>query len=283
MPFISETLYQNLVVAPGMQKDQEDSVHLCSFPIADLSMIDQDLENSVEVVRRTVAMGRALREKHRLKTRQPLKKITVVTHDKNTANALSTHQELIISELNIKKLDVVAADDTLCTISAKPNFKTLGPRVGKDMSAINKAISTWGREELAVLEQGRSIELLGHAIGHEDVIITRQAIGDVVLMSDETLTVALDTELDQELIDEGLMREALSLLQRFRKSQGLAVTDRIKLSLFASPELAHALNRHKAYVKAELLATSLAISEDLPSAEATLLEFENQRLAAELE
>lgn len=279
MPFMSETLYQNLVVSVGMHKEDEDSVHLCSFPIADLRMIDESLEKSVEIMRRTVVMGRALREKHRLKTRQPLKKITIVTHDKDARDALMTHKELITSELNIKEIEVVERDDSLCTISARPNFKTLGPRVGKDMGAISLSIQNFRRGELTDLEMGKNININGHFITHEDVVITRQALKDVVLMSDESLTVALDTELDQELIDEGLMREALSLLQRFRKSQGLLVTDRIKLSLFVGPELARALRRHEDYIKSELLATSLHISEEEHS-DAIPLEFEQQRISA---
>jgi isoleucyl-tRNA synthetase len=284
MPFVSERLYQNLVVAPGIHELGEESIHLCNYPEADLQKIDEKLESSVEVVRRVVAMARALREKHRIKTRQPLLKITVVTHDENSTKALSEHAELITSELNVKELSVVAEDDQLCIISCKPNFKSLGPRVGKDMAEIGKAINALNRQQLATLESGQSITLLGYDIGIADVVITRQALKDVVLMSDEHLTVALDTELSEELIHEGLMRDSLSLLQRLRKSSGLSITDRINLELFADQELAKALRNYEPYIKSELLASNIIINvlAELPG-NATELVIEGHKLFAVLQ
>lgn len=264
LPFLSEAIYQNLVVDTKMHKPGADSIHLTDFPEVDESKIDEELEHHTEIVRQVVAMGRALREKYRLKNRQPLKKITVVTKDEDTIKALNSHEEIIASELNIRKLEILPEDDTLCQVSAKANFKTLGPRLGKDMGNVNKAIQAFGRKEIHELENGGQVEVLGHTITEVDVQIQRDAVADVVVMSEGHITVALDTELDAELEDEGRMREALSQLQRLRKAKGLEVTDRIKLKLFTnSPLLKRALEHHQIYLVSELLADEFSIEESL--------------------
>ena len=262
LPFISESIYQNLVVGPGMHKEDEESVHLCDYPEADASKIDEELERHTEIIRQVVSMGRALREKYRLKTRQPLKSITVVTHDDDTVRALTLHEELIASELNVQKLIVLPEDDTLCRVSFKPNYKTLGPKLGNDMAQVGKAITGFTRDDLHALDKDGYVTVLGHRIVLEDVVIVREALEDVVVMSEGHLTVALDTELDADLKDEGLMREALSQLQKLRKEQDLDVTTRIDLKLFTdSFKLKRALLHHQIYVAAELLADNLYIGE----------------------
>lgn len=278
LPFVSEALYQNLVMNVGMARQEEDSVHLSDFPIADQMKIDEELERHTDLVRTVVAMGRALREKHRLKTRQPLKSITVVTHDPDAAHALATHDELITSELNVRILKILPEEDSLCRITAKPNFKTLGPKLGKDMNPVGKAISAFTREEIRRLDKGSEIIVLGHHITNDDVVIVREALDDVVVMTEGHLTVALDTELNPDLLDEGLMREALSQLQRMRKDKDLLVTDRIELKLYTdSSDLKRALVHHEIYVASELLADELCIgeiSESEPGAEHLAIEGE---------
>lgn len=260
LPFMSEMMYQNLVVGTGVNEADKDSIHLCDFPEADPNKIDTKLEEHVHLVRQVVNMGRALREKYRLKTRQPLLKITVVSHSEDAINALDAHEELILSELNVRSLEILREDDTLCTLSCKPNFKTLGPRVGKDMNAMNKAIMALSRAQLRQLEDGEILLVHGHHISIDDVVIVREAVADVVVMSEDHLTVALDTEINEDLKHEGIMREALSALQRLRKSAGLEVSDRIKLSLSSDDDdIMVALEKHQIYLAAELLATDLAV------------------------
>lgn len=262
MPFITETMYQNLVVETGMHKEHEESIHLCDYPQADKDKINLKLEHQTEIIRQVVAMGRALREKYRLKTRQPLKHITVVTHEHEATHALLSHEELITQELNVKKLVVLPEDDTLCRISCKPNFKVLGPRVGKDMAVVGKEIATLSKEAIRTLERGGEVAVLSYQISLADVAIVREALDDVVVMSEGHITVALDTEIDEELRDEGLMREALSQLQRLRKNNNLEVTTRIDLKMYtASTNLKNALVHHQIYLAAELLADQLFIGD----------------------
>ncbi len=262
LPFVSESMYQNLVVSAGMASKEEDSIHLCGFPVADPAKIDDVLERHTELVRTVVAMGRALREKHRLKTRQPLKSITVVTHDADSVLALTTHEELITSELNVRVLVILPEEDSLCRITTKPNFRTLGPKLGKDMGTVGKAIAAFTREEIRRLDEGGEVTVAGYALTAEDVVIVREALDDVVVMTEGHLTVALDTELDADLVDEGLMRETLSQLQRLRKEKDLHVTDRIDLKLYTdSVSLSRALRHHEIYLAAELLADRLFVGE----------------------
>ncbi len=285
LPFVSESLYQNLVVSSEMAGVGEDSIHLCDFPQADALKIDATLEHHTELVRSVVAMGRALREKYRLKTRQPLKSITVVTHDDDAASALTKHEDLITSELNVRNLIILREDDTLCRVTAKPNFKTLGPRLGKDMNTVGKAINAFTREQIRKLDNGGSMDVAGHMITADDVMIQREALDDVVVMTEGHLTVALDTELDADLVDEGLMREALSQLQRLRKEKDLNVTDRIDLKLYTnSANLTRALTHHEIYLAAELLADRFMIAglAEQPSA-TTALAIEGEDLHVALE
>jgi isoleucyl-tRNA synthetase len=284
MPFISESIYQNLVVDAGMHKADEESIHLTDFPESDNQKINEALEVETELVRSVVAMGRALREKYRLKTRQPLKKITVVTHQHEAIEALLGHEELITSELNVRELEVLPEDDALCKVLCKPNFKTLGPRAGKDMAALGKEICAFSRQSIRELEDGGEIMVLGHSITLVDVVIIREALADVVVMNEGHITVALDTELDDDLKDEGLMREALSLLQRLRKSEGLEVISRIDLKLYTdSVELRRALEHHQIYVAAELLADELYIgSTGEASGETHKLDVEGEVLVVSL-
>lgn len=284
LPFISESMYQNLVVSSGMAHANEESVHLCDFPFADEAKIDLPLEHHTEMVRKVVVMGRALREKYRLKTRQPLQAITVVTHDPHIKLALRRHDDLITQELNVRTLVILEEDDTLCRVLCKPNFKTLGPRVGKDMAVVAKEIGAFSRAQIRALEHKEELLVAGHAVTINDVVIVREALDDVVVLTEGELTVALDTELDDDLKDEGLMREALSQLQRLRKVKELQVTDRINLKLYTdSVHLRRALEHHQIYLAAELLADQLLIdTTGASSPDTEILNIEGEGLSVSM-
>jgi isoleucyl-tRNA synthetase len=252
LPFIAETLYQNLSF------EQDKSVHTCDYPIADTSKIDKKLEYEVEIVRQVVSLGRALREKHKLKTRQPLLEVTVVTHDLKAREAVLKHADLIEQELNVKKATVLEDDSSLCHIALKANFKTLGKRMGARMKEANETIAKFGRAEFNELQAGKNLIVAGDNITLEDVLVTRTARSDIVLETEGSLTVALETELTRELLQEGLMRETISQLQKLRKELDFEVTDRIKLTLDTeSIELKEALKSYEAYLKEELLVGEL--------------------------
>ena len=261
LPFMSEQIYQHLVVEPGAAAEGEDSIHLCAYPEAALEKIDEGLEAQIALTRQVVGMGRALRTQHSLKTRQPLPALTVVHRGAAERAALAAQEALILEELNIKELILVADDERLSSLSFKANFKTLGRRLGKRMKAAAAAIGAFDRAAWARLEAGETIEVEGEQIGSADVLVTHHPVEGVVLEAQGALTVAIDTQLDATLIAEGLAREVTSRIQKLRKSEGLEITDRISPSLATDDaQLREAIEAHQRWLMSEVLATSLELS-----------------------
>ncbi len=261
LPFITESLYQNLVVDTGCAAEGRDSVHLCDYPEVDAALIDADLERQIAEVRRITALGRALRERHQLKVRQPLRRLTVVHHDPAVLAAAEAHADLLGEELNFKQLVLRRHDDELATLSFKANYRNLGRRLGKQMKVAAATIGGWGQAEWATLRDGGTIEVCGAAVGMDDVILHREPREGVVIEVDGGLTVALDTELDDALLEEGLAREIVSRLQRLRKESGLEVTDRVDLHLYsASDALLRAWLNNAHWTGVEVLAHKVAVS-----------------------
>ncbi len=267
MPFMAERMYETL--APG---DGKDSVHLQDYPQVDERCIDAELEADFATVRQAVTLGRSLREKHKLKTRQPLRAVTVVSHNEVTRGRLRRHSELLAEELNVKAVHIVGDDTTLAELKFKPNFRTLGPRLGSRLGAVGVAIGNFGRAEWIALDGGGSVVVAGEAIGKEDVLLTRIAKGAVVLASEGALTVALDSELSPSLKREGLVREATRAIQQARAgTPGLQVSDRIDLVVAtADPELRAALEEREAWIREETLAAGrFSVLNAPPSADPT--------------
>lgn len=256
MPFVSESLYQRLVKDPGA--GGVDSVHLCDYPLVDESRIDRDVEASIDAVRKVVVLGRALRERHKLKTRQPLQTVTVVSHDDAVRARLQQHKDLVADELNVKEVIVVKNDAALASLSFKANFKTLGKKLGPRMKAAAAVIEQLSREQWSILEEGGAVVVEGADITRDDVLVTRTASGEVVLMTEGPLTVALDTRLSDTLVDEGLVREVTSKLQQLRRDGGFAVTDRIEVRYATSSDRLRAvMEAFRAEIADEVLARRL--------------------------
>ncbi|MBU1896411.1 isoleucine--tRNA ligase [Myxococcota bacterium] len=268
MPFMAEGLYQHLVVDQGMAEEGLDSVHLCDYPQVDAGRIDAALEAAVAYTRAVVSMGRALRERHNLKTRQPLAEVIVVDHDPHSRAAVEAHAELIAEELNVKRVSVREDGAALATVSFKANFKRLGRRYGKQMKQAAEAIAALSVEDWRALRDGGELIVEGQPITAEDVLVQREARGDVVIEASGAVTVALETELSEALLAEGLAREVISRLQRARKAANLEITDRIVLALGAdSGKLSAALEAHRAYIAEEVLAAALTLSPQLGEGE----------------
>jgi isoleucyl-tRNA synthetase len=262
LPFITERLYQDLVVEPGA--DGPDSVHLAEFPTADESLIDRELEAAISVVRRVVSAGHALRKRHSLRVRQPLSRLTVITHDEKAAAAVRTHADLIADELNVHAVETSRDDAGLADLSAKADFRRLGPRLGADVKTCAAAIAALGNAEIARLLEGEALEVAGYPITAEDVIVTRTPREGTVVETDGELAVALDTRLDDELIAEGLARDVVNRIQQLRRAAGLDVADRIRLQWTTDDErLRQAVERHRDYIARETLATEMVQADGL--------------------
>ena len=273
LPFITETLYQNLVVAPGMASEEFDSIHLCDYPQSQETLIDEALETMVALSRETVRMGRALREKYKLKTRQPLPAVVVVSHSEEVRAALLQQEKIICEELNVKALSLQTDVSALATIKIKPNFKTLGRRFGKNMKTAAQEIGTLGADALNELQAGGTITICDEPISLEDVMVSQEAKGDMVVETAGALTVALDTQLTEALEQEGLVREVISRLQKHRKDSGMEITDRVNVTLRTdSSNLANAVGRFDLHIKEEVLALQLEVnhSQDGFSDDATI-------------
>jgi isoleucyl-tRNA synthetase len=265
LPFAAESLYQSLVVATGSAAVGADgapldSVHLTDWPRVDPSRIDRALEAAVHATRDVVSLGRRLRERTRLKTRQPLRRLTVVHHDDAVRDAVTAHAALVRDELNVRAVEVRADGHELATVTCKANFKTLGKRFGKDMKLAAAAIEAFGPAELAALDAGSTVEVLGQPVGPDDVVVRRESRGDLVIEVDGGLIVAYDTAVDDELLAEGLAREVVSTVQRLRKEQGFAVADRVVVTVTTDDDaLAAAVRAHLGFVQTETLSTTSVV------------------------
>ncbi|MBM3694462.1 MAG: isoleucine--tRNA ligase [Actinobacteria bacterium] len=266
LPFVTEALYQELVVARApADSPVPRSVHHCDYPEADPALIDPALEADMAVVREVVSLGRGLRRAQGLRVRQPLPSLTVVSHDAAVRAAVAAHTELIAEELNVKA--VAGSDDERAhaRLSAKPNYRRLGPRLGPRMKGVAAAIEALDEDALAGLLSGSRVRLAGEEIVLEDVVVGRAPLPGVVVAAAARLAVALDTTLTPALVREGLAREVVKAVQARRRAAGLHVSDRITLTWATdSAEVADALETHSTWVAGEVLALDLRRGEPGP-------------------
>ena len=261
-PFIAEEIYRNLKGA-----NDPESVHLCEFPTANAAARDLALEKRMAAVQTVVELGRRLRADNDLKVRQPLSAIRIAGAD------VKGLEDLIMDELNVKRVEYVADETELCEVSYKANFKTLGKKCGPKMKAVAAAIA-------AMKGFAGSATVDGVEIAAEDVLITRAPKAGLVVASEGATVVALETALTPELVAEGLAREFVSHVQSMRKEADFEVTQRIAVKVGCDAELRSALEAHLNYVKGEILALELGF-EDVPGAEATDLNGHAARIAVE--
>jgi isoleucyl-tRNA synthetase len=260
LPFLSEAMYQHLVVEVGVATEERDSVHLCDFPIVQSELIDTRLESQIALTREVVSLGRALRERHKLKTRQPLAAVTIVHHDDQVRADLEAQAHLLKEELNVKGVRLQASDAELTTVSFQANFKTLGRRCGKQMRDVAKAIAEFTREQWAVLQSGQTVDVLGFDIEEADIVIRREPRGDVVIETQSAMLVALDTELTPGLVQEGIVRECIRSIQQFRKDSGLEISDRIHLQLSTTDlDVREAIVAFQTKISEEVLAEQIDV------------------------
>lgn len=255
-PFISEVIYKNLNSETDLEK--YESVHLSEFP--EITYIDKALEEKMEVSQKVVYLARSMRAKLNLKVRQPLKKLMVAV-DAQKKEALSQMGDVILDELNIKEMVVLTDDSEIVQKSAKPNFKSIGPKFGKKVNPVSNAIKNFTKTEIAKLEAGEEVQLIiadeEIKIGRDDVEIVSSEIKGWAVEHEENITVAIDTELNDELIAEGLAREFVNRIQNMRKDAGFEVTDRIRISADSTGKLLDAIKLFKNYIAAETLADNV--------------------------
>jgi isoleucyl-tRNA synthetase len=274
-PFLADEIYTNLAGGTGEEfADRPDSVHLCDFPDVDPELIDEQLEAGMEAVRRTVELGRAARAQAKVKLRQPLRKAVVVASDAERA-AIERLSEVVASELNVKELDFVHTEAELVTYRVKPNYRSLGPRFGKNMPQVAAAVEALDARGVADqldagAEVGIAIDGKEHTLTADDINLVLEPLEGYQVEAEAGHAVALELELDDELRREGLAREVVRAVQEARKQAGLEVSDRISLELGGDDELLAAAREHESYIAGETLATSVGYGADGAGEKATI-------------
>ena len=258
VPFTSEELWRNL---QAWREGAAESVHMSDYPAGDTSLIDKQLEEQMDFVREVVALGRAARNRVGLKVRQPLSVMKVVTSSPGQEEALHQLETLILEEMNVKQVESVGSSSSFMVLQAQPHFSSLGPKHGGEVNRIAEAVRSMSQHDLHILQEGGDARLTldGEEIVIEpgDVILEEVEPEGLVVEREGEVTVAVDSRLDEALIQEGLAREFTTRVQNFRRQIGYEVTDRIRLGYQASPKLETAIEAHAGYITGEALAVEM--------------------------
>jgi isoleucyl-tRNA synthetase len=274
-PFITDWVHRELTGS---------SVHLAAFTRGPLGVgaIDVDLERTMAHIRTLATLGRAGREDAGVKVRQPLARLVCVvpTHGASSKGAqaraegmLSELSPLLAAELNIKKVEFISSADDLVTLKAKPNFRSLGKKFGKDTPLAAEAVQALSSDALREFEAGKplyvSVGNESRELGHEDLTVVRTASGELVVKEEGGYFAALDSVVTRDLRLEGLAREIVSRVQRLRKELGFAVSDRITLFIAGGAEIQEAVNAFQKWIADEVLALKVRVGEQIDGTHAT--------------
>lgn len=258
-PFFMDQLFQDLNAVSG--KHQEESVHLANFPKSNETVIDKRLESQMELAQKSCSLVLGLRKKHMLRVRQPLQKIMIPVLNQDIADQLLHVKDLILSEVNVKELELLTDGAGMLVKSIKPNFKTIGPKYGKQMKSIAGLVAGFTQEDIASVESnaGWNGEIDGTTIELDmaDFEINAQDIPGWLVASEGGITVALDITLSPELKAEGIAREVVNRIQNMRKDSGFEVTDRIVIQIQTTDVITDAIKQFEQYICTEVLANSI--------------------------
>jgi isoleucyl-tRNA synthetase len=262
-PFYADQLYRDLAAVTNHK--EAESVHLAYFPEVKMQLIDSELEARMELAQKISSMVLSLRKKEKIKVRQPLQKIMIPLRNEEDEQRIKLVSNLIKSEVNVKDVEMIKDASGILVKNIKPNFKTIGPKYGKQMKAISAMIAQWGEAEITNVEEnnGWAGELNGEQINlsSEDFSISTQDIPGWLVAVEGSLTVALDITLSTELKQEGIAREIVNRVQNLRKDSGLEITDRINIAISTNDLIQTSINQYSAYLKSEVLADEITFIE----------------------
>ena len=282
-PFYADQLYRDLCDATQMEAFE--SVHLAEFPVAVSENRNLDLEDRMGKARTIASLALSLRKKEQIKVRQPLQKIMVPVRNAEERKAIELVADLIQSEINVKSIELLDDASDILVKEIKPNFKALGPRFGKNMKAAVAVINGLDDEQIKSLEAGESlaVQINGEEANIEpnDVLIQSKDIEGWLVANGNGLTVALDIQLNDDLINEGIAREMINRIQNLRKDAGFEVTDKIILYLKEDVALVKVFEKHQTYIQQETLATKIVLKKDLTEGES--IEFDQIKTIINLE
>ncbi len=273
-PFYGDWLYKTLtdcIREEAIEKNtplRHESVHFTDWIAYDENWVDKNLETSMDLAQSISSLVHSLRKTHKIKVRQPLQRILIPVLSEEVREQIRHVEEIIKSEVNIKSIEYLDDDSGILKKKVKPNFKTLGPKFGKDMKLIAEGINKLSAEDLKVLEKEKQFLIPNSQflITLEDVEIQTEDVPGWLVASDAGITVALDITISDELRQEGIARDFVNRIQNYRKDTGFEVTDKIRIQLFNNNQaLADAIDANREYISQEVQALSLRIFNEKPT------------------
>jgi isoleucyl-tRNA synthetase len=264
-PFFMEQLYRDLDATT--KKDGFESVHLAEFPVFEANMVNKDLERKMQLAQKISSLVLSIRQKEKIKVRQPLQKIMIPVLDNEQRKDIESVSNLVKSEVNVKEIEMLDDASGVLVKQIKPNFKVLGPKFGKDMKAIAGKVSSLGQEDIQKMEREGELllQLENKTVNLQltDVEISSQDIEGWLVASSGPLTVALDVTIDENLKKEGIARELVNRIQNLRKESGFEVTDKIDIKILKDGLVENAVSSNEEYIKTETLTAELNFEEKL--------------------
>ncbi len=264
-PFFMDKLYRDLTLATS--SENFDSVHLAQFPISVENFVDKSLESKMLKAQTISSLVLSLRKKEMIKVRQPLQKVMIPVLDNVFRAEVEAISDLIKAEVNVKEIELLDDASGVLVKQIKPNFKTLGPRFGKDMGLISKEIQNLNQEQINQLDRENSLEISisGKSITltSDDVEITSQDIPGWLVANANGITVALDITISDDLRKEGIARELVNRIQNIRKDSGFEVTDKIVVKMLKNPQIEEAVAVNSEYIKSETLTETLLFEDKI--------------------
>ncbi len=254
-PFLSDHIFLELKKLGDIQ---EESVHLCDYPVANTKEVNKDLEAAVERMQQIILLGRQKRNQKQIKVKTPLKSLTVIQQDQKLLDNIALLEEYLKIELNIKEIHYTQDEDKYISLYCKPNSPILGKRLGKKFGSMRKSIEAISNSELKKFEAGQTITVGDEKLSGEDLLVFREPKEGTEALSNKLITIELDCKLDEDLIGEGLAREVVNRIQKTRKEMDFNVADRINIQYSATKELEAIIEKHSEYIQNETLTKSLS-------------------------
>ena len=277
-PFLSEHIFQEL---KPLGSETQESVHLCDYPNFEAEKRDEKLEDAVVRMQELILLGRLKRNEKKVKVRYPLSSLTIIHQDESLLKEVSKLEDYIKSELNIKTIKYETDESKSIKLFAKPNSRVLGKRLGKDFGKFMGLIKNLKSETLKTFELEGKLELAGESFTPDDIFVFREPLEGSEALSNKWITIDLDTNLNEDLIQEGLAREVINRIQRTRKELNFNVEDRVVLSIQATPELSEIISKFSEHIKKETLSTQIKTVETLK--DATLFEVDEHHFHLRVE
>ena len=263
-PFYADRLYQDLNSIA--QQETSSSAHLAYYPKSNDAFISPILEQKMQRAQKITSLVLSLRKREKIKVRQPLQRIMIPVLDNSEREQVAAVSSLIASEVNVKEVELLDDTSSILVKEVKPNFKTLGPRFGKDMKLVAQSIQALSDAQTQTLEKEGKLELNLEGkeiiLNPEDIVISSKDVSGWLVASEQGVTVALDVKMNESLQLEGMARELVNRLQNIRKDLGFDVTDTISLTLHENEALSDVLKQNKTYIQHEILATSITLVKD---------------------